>query len=745
MTDYSRAPPFTAKKKKVMDFVMISVGRRRLTNHGAPAKRWATWIPEFIYDSAIERFIATLLKANHKKKNGNYRPVHTAYGDRNPEVISRTRPCLTHGYGATARRRSGSVCRARPVNKVETRPAPSHSESIIFYTPSPLSPEDRGAEIPPRRLPFRWSFLPLLVFYRSELSYSFTHQLQLHTRGPEACLNIYSVTLTIPKVQRIPGPNKRTGLLVNLYRAWWRSGNSHSGGHGFDSLSGHPDFGCPWFSEITVGECWDGSLTKAMADSFPPIPLPCATCTVSNDLPVDETGLRDEQFDAGHLWSRGSGSCRKSLDKCVLKHVQRAAVGTALIDLLLQTLIVYTLYNTWLHFLSGPSVCLCPVDPRRDEVIEMQLGGPLISFRYNTQPTATHISLPLVTSPAAWNSSTHILQLNSTQLPASRPVAILIPFNLTIWKVQRTPSRAERTRPVIQKILRINAEINTARVSRIRRNIDYRVGSFFVTDMRSPAYHSEHYTDVPPPLSYNCCLRLPALGGPATRRDGPRYAGVNQPEVRGRSQTGASLDAADPPPPSLSHTLTHTAAASSPSTKLKGENKCVGNASNETVLVQNCITLSAHEGGAMSFWCNFLDSVKLRLHEAKEYPESSTLAGLQKSVGCASAVVQREVLLISSPPMSAHRLHTAIRRTDQEKIVLRIQRGRGGVVARLLACQLGESGSTPGGVAPDFSTWQSSRTTPPLAGGFSRGYPVSPALAFRRCSTLIRLTLIWLS
>ncbi|KAJ8866487.1 hypothetical protein PR048_032330 [Dryococelus australis] len=43
--------------------------------------------------------------------------------------------------------------------------------------------------------------------------------------------------------------------------------------------------------------------------------------------------LRDEQFD-GHLWSRGSGNSRKSLDKCVLQHVQRAAVGLALIDLM---------------------------------------------------------------------------------------------------------------------------------------------------------------------------------------------------------------------------------------------------------------------------------------------------------------------------------------------------------------------------------------------------------------------------
>ncbi|KAJ8876102.1 hypothetical protein PR048_024011 [Dryococelus australis] len=44
--------------------------------------------------------------------------------------------------------------------------------------------------------------------------------------------------------------------------------------------------------------------------------------------------LRDEQFDVGHLWSRGSGNIRKLLDKCLLKHVQRPAMGPALIDLL---------------------------------------------------------------------------------------------------------------------------------------------------------------------------------------------------------------------------------------------------------------------------------------------------------------------------------------------------------------------------------------------------------------------------
>ncbi|KAJ8867115.1 hypothetical protein PR048_032978 [Dryococelus australis] len=51
----------------------------------------------------------------------------------------------------------------------------------------------------------------------------------------------------------------------------------------------------------------------------------------------------------------------------------------------------------------------------------------------------------------------------------------------------------------------------------------------------------------------------------------------------------------------------------------------------------------------------------------------------------------------------------------------------GGIVDRLLALHLGEPNSIPGG----------SCRTMPLVGGFSRGYPVSPALAFRRRSTYL--------
>ncbi|KAJ8881164.1 hypothetical protein PR048_017637 [Dryococelus australis] len=61
-----------------------------------------------------------------------------------------------------------------------------------------------------------------------------------------------------------------------------------------------------------------------------------------------------------------------------------------------------------------------------------------------------------------------------------------------------------------------------------------------------------------------------------------------------------------------------------------------------------------------------------------------------------------------------------------------------GDTLRLLASHLGEPGSIPGGVPPDFRTWESCRTMP-LVGVFSRGSPVSHALSFRRCPILISL------
>ncbi|KAJ8875827.1 hypothetical protein PR048_023728 [Dryococelus australis] len=65
-----------------------------------------------------------------------------------------------------------------------------------------------------------------------------------------------------------------------------------------------------------------------------------------------------------------------------------------------------------------------------------------------------------------------------------------IPFALTIWKVQHTPSQTERMRSVIQSILQVNAEINLTGVSSVRRKEDYRVGSLSVADTRPLACRS---------------------------------------------------------------------------------------------------------------------------------------------------------------------------------------------------------------------------------------------------------------
>ncbi|KAJ8877353.1 hypothetical protein PR048_021807 [Dryococelus australis] len=58
----------------------------------------------------------------------------------------------------------------------------------------------------------------------------------------------------------------------------------------------------------------------------------------------------------------------------------------------------------------------------------------------------------------------------------------------------------------------------------------------------------------------------------------------------------------------------------------------------------------------------------------------------------------------------------------------------------MLASHEGDPGSIPGRIIPDFCMWESCRTMP-LVGGFSRGSPASPSLAFRRCSILTSITL----
>ncbi|KAJ8885645.1 hypothetical protein PR048_011843 [Dryococelus australis] len=82
-------------------------------------------------------------------------------------------------------------------------------------------------------------------------------------------------------------------------KARWRSGillDSHHGGHGFDSRPGLSDFGFPWFSQITPDECWDESMTRAMADSFPILPQSLFLVQIAPPL---ITSLSTRQWKAG--------------------------------------------------------------------------------------------------------------------------------------------------------------------------------------------------------------------------------------------------------------------------------------------------------------------------------------------------------------------------------------------------------------------------------------------------------------
>ncbi|KAJ8866786.1 hypothetical protein PR048_032647 [Dryococelus australis] len=108
-----------------------------------------------------------------------------------------------------------------------------------------------------------------------------------------------------------------------------------------------------------------------------------------------------------------------------------------------------------------------------------------------TQPLSHSATQPLI------HSST------PTQLTARSPAAIFIASAVTISKVQRALSRAERT-SVIQSILQINAEMNTTRVNRMSSKICYSVGTLSVTDMLPPSLALL-------PLSYNYSLSSSSL------------------------------------------------------------------------------------------------------------------------------------------------------------------------------------------------------------------------------------------
>ncbi|KAJ8891907.1 hypothetical protein PR048_004463 [Dryococelus australis] len=75
---------------------------------------------------------------------------------------------------------------------------------------------------------------------------------------------------------------------------------------GFDSQSGHPDFGFPWFSEITPGKCWNRSQAKAVANSFPILPpslFPLKLApSLMTSLQWGSQGATGDRFEYSRAW-----------------------------------------------------------------------------------------------------------------------------------------------------------------------------------------------------------------------------------------------------------------------------------------------------------------------------------------------------------------------------------------------------------------------------------------------------------
>ncbi|KAJ8873361.1 hypothetical protein PR048_026995 [Dryococelus australis] len=74
--------------------------------------------------------------------------------------------------------------------------------------------------------------------------------------------------------------------------------------------------------------------------------------------------------------------------------------------------------------------------------------------------------------------------------------------------------------------------------------------------------------------------------------------------------------------------------------------------------------------------------------------------------------------------------------SPMNKMFLKGRPGCDGESERLLPSQLDGPGSIPSGIAPPDSRMRESCQAMQLVGGFSRGSPVSPVLAFRRCCIL---------
>ncbi|KAJ8895968.1 hypothetical protein PR048_001309 [Dryococelus australis] len=99
-------------------------------------------------------------------------------------------------------------------------------------------------------------------------------------------------------------------------------------GPGFDSRSDHPEFGLPWFSEITPGECWDGLITNVMADSFPSrIPPPPRAPPLMTSLSTRPSNARVSCSEDASVRSSGVSNGSGSAD-----HDRMATATSALLS-----------------------------------------------------------------------------------------------------------------------------------------------------------------------------------------------------------------------------------------------------------------------------------------------------------------------------------------------------------------------------------------------------------------------------
>ncbi|KAJ8866077.1 hypothetical protein PR048_033601 [Dryococelus australis] len=133
------------------------------------------------------------------------------------------------------------------------------------------------------------------------------------------------------------------------------------------------------------------------------------------------------------------------------------------------------------------------------------------------------------------------------------------------------------------------------------------------------------------------------------------------------------------------------------------------------------------------------NTFNLKLQQVQEFPPNSAIfitLLVYFEVANRSAAVKRSSSKLLVKTVHLEGETTAI--GTRSKTFPSSGGGRGGLAISTLASHQGEPGSIPGRATPDLRKWESCRTMP-LVSGFSWVSPVSPALAFRRCSIFTSL------